>query len=75
MVSVADEGIGIAEDDMNNLFEPFLRIRRPETEKISGTGLGLSIVKALVEAMGGEVRLESVLNQGTTAYISLPTGN
>ena len=73
VVQVADEGIGIAPDDLEQLFSSFYRIRRPETERIRGTGLGLSIVKGLVELMGGEVSAESELNKGSTFSFTIPT--
>ncbi|MBI2935583.1 MAG: GAF domain-containing protein [Chloroflexi bacterium] len=73
VVSVADQGIGIAPQDQARLFTTFQRIRRPETAQVSGTGLGLYIVKSLVELMRGEVWLESELNKGSTFFFSLPT--
>ena len=73
VVSVKDQGIGIAPEDQERLFTTFTRIRRPETEGVRGTGLGLYIVKGLVELMHGEIWLESELNKGSTFYIALPT--
>jgi len=72
VVSVSDQGIGIASEDQEKLFTTFTRIRRPEVEKIRGTGLGLYIVKALVELMGGEIWVESELGKGSTFFFSLP---
>ncbi len=73
VVSVADQGIGIAMEDQVHLFQSFQRVSRPETEGVRGAGLGLYIVKSFVELMGGEVWLESALNQGSTFSFSLPT--
>ena len=73
VLSVADQGIGIAPEDQQKLFTTFHRIHRPETQGVRGTGLGLYIVKALVEAMQGEIWLESTLNKGSTFFFSLPT--
>ena len=73
VVSVADQGIGIAPEHRRELFTTFNRIHRPETEHIRGTGLGLYIVKALVELMDGEIWLRSQVNRGSTFYFSLPT--
>ena len=70
-VAVIDQGMGIAMDQAD-LFKPFVRITRAETESIGGTGLGLYIVKELVEAMGGEIGFESQLNIGTTFWFTLP---
>lgn len=72
IVSVSDQGIGIAPEDQEKLFTTFTRIHRPEVEKIRGTGLGLYIVKALVELMGGEIWVESELGKGSTFFFSLP---
>ena len=73
LAEVADQGIGIAAEDLKQLFGTFYRIRRPETEKIKGTGLGLNIVKGLVEMMNGEVWVESELNKGTSFFFTIPT--
>ena len=58
-VSVTDTGVGIAPDRIANLFEPFSQADASTTRKYGGTGLGLSIAKRLVEAMGGQIRVES----------------
>ena len=73
VLSVADDGLGIAPEDQARLFKTFTRIDRSETQGISGTGLGLYIVKNLIELMGGEVWMESELNIGTTFFVSVPT--
>jgi signal transduction histidine kinase len=67
---VADTGIGIAPDDRARVWERLFRADRSRGER--GLGLGLSLVKAVVEAHGGEVRLESELGQGATFEIRLP---
>jgi len=71
-IAVADKGFGIPPEEMPKLFTRFHRIHRPESDGIRGTGLGLSIVKSLVEMMSGSVRVESVVNRGSTFYVSLP---
>jgi signal transduction histidine kinase len=72
VVSVADQGMGIAPENISSLFKPFSRIDRPETEAIKGVGMGLYITKEWIEAMGGKVRLKSELNQGSTFYVAIP---
>lgn len=72
-ISVSDQGIGIAPEDRDRLFTTFHRISRPETEGIQGTGLGLFIVKSLVDSMGGELRIDSKLHEGSTFTVILPT--
>ena len=71
--TVADQGIGIASEDLDDVFKPFHRISRGETQKVRGSGLGLSIVKGLTEMMGGEVWSQSTLNKGSAFSFTLPT--
>ena len=73
MLSVKDEGIGIAEADQCHLFDAFYR--GVNAAEIQGTGLGLSIVKQFVELHDGTIRVESELNKGTTFTITLPLIN
>jgi signal transduction histidine kinase len=75
VVSIADEGIGIGPADKDLLFTTFHRIQRPETRGIRGSGLGLYIAKEWMEAMGGEIWLESELNKGSTFFLGIPTQN
>ena len=74
LFSVSDTGIGIAEENLAELFKPFAQIDGSLTRKHQGTGLGLSIVKRLVELMGGESNLESVAGQGTTIRFDILAG-
>ncbi len=67
---VRDQGIGIPQDDINHLFQPFHRARNVGT--IQGTGLGLAIVHEFVQLHGGTISVESTLNVGTTFIIRLP---
>jgi PAS domain S-box-containing protein len=68
-VSVADQGIGITEKQQNHLFEKFYRADPSST---SGTGLGLVICKLIVEGHGGEIRVESRPDEGSTFTFTLP---
>jgi two-component system sensor histidine kinase HydH len=65
-ITIADTGAGIPKEDLPRVFDPYF------TTRSSGTGLGLAIVHKIVEAHGGEVRLESEPGKGTTATILLP---
>ena len=65
-ITIADTGTGIPKEDLPRVFDPYF------TTRSSGTGLGLAIVHKIVEAHGGEVRLESEPGQGTTVTILLP---
>ncbi len=71
-VSVSDTGIGIQEDKLTLLFEPFVRLDRPENSNVEGTGLGLSITKSLIDRMGGSLRVESVYGKGSVFTFSIP---
>jgi K+-sensing histidine kinase KdpD len=72
VVSVADQGIGISAENLIPLFEKFHRIRSMSTLQIPGTGLGLPIARAIIEAHGGRIWVESQVEQGTSIYFSLP---
>ncbi|MFK0688526.1 ATP-binding protein [Mesorhizobium sp. IMUNJ 23033] len=69
---VSDTGIGIAEEDFENLGKPFMQIQNDYTRRFEGTGLGLSLVKGLVALHDGTMSIESMLGEGTTVTISLP---
>ncbi|MEL6151124.1 MAG: ATP-binding protein [Chloroflexota bacterium] len=70
VMHVLDSGIGIPQDELSNLFQPFYRAANVRT--INGTGLGLVIVRNIVEAMGGTISLDSRLNAGTVVTVELP---
>jgi PAS domain S-box-containing protein len=69
--SVRDSGIGIAPENQKHIFDGFSQAEASTTRRYGGTGLGLSISKRLVALMGGELKLESVLGQGSTFYFEL----
>jgi len=72
IIHVRDTGIGIGEDQLNNLFKEFSRIKTEETKHIEGTGLGLFITKQLVERMNGRIWVESRKGEGSAFSFSLP---
>jgi signal transduction histidine kinase len=72
VLSVADTGAGIPAEHIPRLFERFYRVDRARSRTQSSTGLGLPIVKQVVEAHGGEVRVESELGRGSVFIITLP---
>lgn len=69
-VSVQDEGMGIAEEDTKNIFEPFYRA--PTASVIQGTGLGLSIVKKAVDLLGGTLHVHSSVGEGALFIVTIP---
>lgn len=71
-MTVWDTGIGIAEEDMSRLFQPFVQLDSSLSRHYAGTGLGLLLVKRMVEQHGGQVAVESQLGQGSRFTVSLP---
>ena len=72
VISVADTGIGISEENRKYLFDSFKRIDERANRNIEGTGLGLSITKRFTEMMGGTIEVESVLYEGSTFTVTVP---
>jgi len=73
-VRVADSGRGIAPDQLEAIFEPFVQVERGLTRSAEGIGLGLAISRELAHAMGGSLAVESTLGQGSTFTLTLPRG-
>ena len=72
VISIADQGLGISPEDLIPLFERFHRVKAATNYHIPGTGLGLPIARAIIEAHGGRIWVESKLRRGTTVFFSLP---
>ncbi|MCA0400087.1 MAG: response regulator [Proteobacteria bacterium] len=72
LFSVEDTGIGIPEEKIAGVFDAFSQVDETTTRRFGGTGLGLAICKRLVDAMEGEIYLESKSGEGTTFFVSLP---
>jgi signal transduction histidine kinase len=71
-VAVTDTGIGIAEDELERVFEKFYRSRNPQAAKVKGSGLGLTIARDIARLHGGDVTVESELGKGSTFTLTLP---
>jgi K+-sensing histidine kinase KdpD len=72
VVSISDQGIGISPENLIPLFEKYFRVRSAATLHVPGTGLGLPIARALIQAHGGHIWVESKAGEGTTIFFSLP---
>lgn len=71
-VEVRDTGIGLSPEDAEKIFERFYRARDPRVAKITGTGLGLTIAREVIRMHGGEITVDSRLNQGSAFTLTLP---
>jgi len=72
-ISVIDRGIGIAEDDLEVIFDEFRQIDSTTNRQFGGTGLGLSLVKRLVELQRGSIHVDSRLGEGSTFSVTMPS--
>jgi cell cycle sensor histidine kinase DivJ len=72
VLRIADTGVGIAVDDLKRIGDPFFQAGKTYQRRHEGTGLGLSIVKGLVAMHGGEMAVQSQIDEGTTVTVALP---
>ena len=70
-IAIKDTGIGLAPDKLDVIFDEFNQAENSTTRKFGGTGLGLSITKSLIEAMGGNISVESKLGKGSDFIVSI----
>ncbi len=71
-ITISDDGPGIPETDLEQVFEPFFRLEKSRSRETGGTGLGLSIARTIVRAHGGEVSLSNRRENGLGATVTLP---
>ena len=72
IVSVSDEGLGIARKDIPHLFDCFYRVDKARSRAMGGSGLGLAIAQEVVQLHGGKIWVNSIENKGSTFFVSLP---
>lgn len=73
--AVSDTGIGIDSENSEKIFEMFKQIESPKSRRYGGMGLGLAVCKKLVEALQGNIRVESEVNKGSTFYFDIPVAS
>ena len=71
-VTIKDTGIGMSEDFLKNIFQPFVQADQGARSQYKGTGLGMAIVKELIDRMGGTIQIDSMENQGTSIRVVIP---
>ncbi|EAG2509353.1 cell wall metabolism sensor histidine kinase WalK [Listeria monocytogenes] len=71
-VSIADEGLGVSDEDLANVFDRFFRVDKARSREMGGTGLGLAIAREVIEAHGGRIWAERNKNKGTIIKFTLP---
>lgn len=71
-ITIEDNGMGMSQDFLKHLFEPYARETRFYSHQISGTGLGMPIVRSLVTQMSGQIKVESTLGKGSVFTVTIP---
>ena len=72
MVVIRDWGVGIPEEELPYIFEPFYRVDKSRSKRSGGYGLGLSLCKTIIDAHGGEIDIESSTGKGTIVSLVFP---
>ena len=73
-ISITDTGIGIAPENLERIFEAFWQVEQSSTRRAGGTGLGLSVSRSLARLLGGEVNVESKVDEGSSFTLTIPVG-
>jgi len=73
IITINDSGIGIPEDELNNIFEPFYRVDKSRSRETGGYGLGMSLSKNIMEAHEGKIEISSTPGKGTCVTLIFPT--
>ena len=69
---VSDTGVGIGEEHLEKIFEPFWQVEHTTTRRAGGTGLGLAVTRQFVDLLGGSIHVDSTLGKGSTFKVSIP---
>jgi PAS domain S-box-containing protein len=69
---VSDTGVGVSEEHIEKIFEPFWQVEQTTTRRAGGTGLGLAVTRQFVEMLGGKIQVDSTLGEGSTFKVSIP---
>jgi signal transduction histidine kinase len=70
--SVTDTGVGVGEEHLEKIFEPFWQVEHTTTRRAGGTGLGLAVTRQFVDLLGGKIEVESELGRGSTFRVLIP---
>jgi signal transduction histidine kinase len=73
VIRITDFGIGIPQEDLAHIFEPFYRVDKSRAKDTGGFGLGLSLCKTIMEAHGGKIEVQSKPEEGTTVSLFFPS--
>ena len=74
-ITIKDDGIGISPDDLPHIFERFYRADKSRSRERGGTGIGLTIAKRYIEALGGDIKVESRQGEGTIFTLTFPAAS
>ncbi len=72
IITVKDNGIGMSDQFLKHIYEPFERERNSTISRVEGSGIGMGIVKRLVELMDGSVDVQSKIGEGSTVTVTIP---
>jgi signal transduction histidine kinase len=74
-IDVIDTGIGIPQEQIDRIYDPFWQLERPNTRRVGGTGLGLSVSRRYTRLLRGDLDVDSEPGEGTRVTVSLPLHN